>query len=257
MSMFSREELWRMTPEQMLKKYGGFYRCPRTVGPDGRVHFLGPLAGYTSRGADGRNRVGPEYANFRVFVHDQTALEVIADKLGRRAYDALPNLKWELTFCGIPTGGRTIVRTLKSRTSSRCIWGEKREVGVATATNRAETEIWFGERQKPRPGEKIAVVEDITNAFSTTAEVIQTIEEYGAHVVLIVAFLNRSPTVRGSFSYNGRMIPVTALWDEPMPLYDQTDPVVQGAIRAGKFHLNTKEHWGEFMAAMEKHPERR
>lgn len=249
-----QRELRNTTPEELLTNYGGFYRCPRTENPDGTVRFLGPLAGYTSKGEDGLNRVGPEYANFRVFEDHPDVLEVIADKMSMAAFREMPSIHGQVvTFCGIPTGGATIVKILSDRTSLRCVWGEKREIGMRTATTRADTEIYFPPGMEPEPGENIALVEDVTNAFSTTTAVIQLIESYGARVVLILAFLNRSPTVRDSFAYGGRSIRVTALWNEPMPLYDQTDPVVREAIEAGNFYLDTKAYWGKFMEAMRKY----
>lgn len=246
--------LWPMEPADLLFEYGGFYRCPRREEPDGRITWLGPLAGYTSTDSQGRNRVGPEYANFRVFEEGSPGLHIVALKLIQNILFSLdPALKSEgIRVCGIPTGGRMMVEAMSHYSVIPCTWASKRTVGKATETTRARTEIYFKPEHVPQRGERYVLGEDVGNAFSTTADTIRLIESHGAHVDMLAFFLNRSiKYTDGFFPYGERRIPIVALWSEPMPLYDQDNPMVAAAVAADAWHLDTKKHWDKFMAAME------
>lgn len=247
--MLTREECVTMSAEQMLTALGGFYKCPRETTERGAIIWLGPLAGYTSKDKKGRNRVGPEYVNFQVIGGNENALRVVAERMQGLAMSFFWGDSDKFTFCGIPTGGKTITDTIGEFSDYRCISAEKRKVGKTTGTTRAEEELYFTAGSEPKEGERIVIVEDVGNAFSTTAKFVRMIEDYGAEVILIALFLNRSMKIDEEFPFDNRLIPVRAQWREPMPIYEQDNAEVRGA----EFILETKVRWGELMEAMEAH----
>lgn len=250
---YTSKDYLRMSPRELLIAVQGFYSCPRECFA-GQVRWIGPLAGYASRDARGRQRVGPEYVNFRKIQECKEALDEVAHRLiDLVSMKLAPSLRDQLTFCGIPTGGAAIVGAMCHHPMvSRYLVGLQRETGTATATTRADKEFWFAEGMEPRRGEKVVVIEDVGNGFSTTEAVIRHIEDYGAVVVLIGLFLNRSAVIREYFSFDRRSIPVAALWDEPMLIYDMDDPIVAGTVRIGNYVLNPKEPatWTRLMKVM-------
>ena len=239
-----------LTPKALALALDAFYECPRRREGDGTITWLGPLAGYTSRGKDGLQRLGPEYLNFSMIARDHMALRVVAEKLLYASLGAIQPTEKDMAFCGIPTGGRSIVEMMREVSSVRCIWPEQEEIGQGSAGRRAEKRWRFAPEMEPRPGEHVVLVEDVGNAFSTTEVLVDLVEAFSARVVVIALFLNRSPTIERSFSHRGRNIPISALWREAMPLYDQSDPEVEIAVASGNFHLETKKRWDDFLFAM-------
>src|SRR3989344_3668274 len=101
-------------------------------------------------------------------------------------------------------------------------------------------------------GLRYAIVEDVCNNFSTTAELVKLIESCGGTVSVIVCLLNRSLTVRKLFTIapGGSSYPVVSLVDVPIPEYRQDDPAVANDIAAGNVVLKPKNEWPRLMEAM-------
>lgn len=245
-----------MGAEQMLMTLGGFYQCPRETADDGTITWLGPLVGCRSKGSDGNNMVGPEYANFDVIGADAHALEMVARRMQglvmRHFFEGNKSFtegSRRVTFCGIPTGGATITDRIKEFGGHRFITISKKTVGDETETMRAGEELYFSAGNEPVQGEHVVLVEDVCNGFSATSAAVRLTESYGAEVVLIAMFLNRSMTVGREFLYGDRRIPVRAQWRRSMQIYEQSDPCVANA----KIILRPKEHWDELMEVMKAH----
>jgi len=249
-------DLINLSPERLITALGGFYECPSRVRADGRIEWLGPLAGYTSRDAQGRQRLGPHYVSFEVVRLHEPARAVVAQWMMWAVAETMrqhPSFRGRYGFCGIPTGGKAIVDMIRLRSAFHCICAEKAEEGEGTATARATKKLWFPPGQEPQAGQCYVLGEDVGNAFSTTAEIIKMVESYGARVVAVVVFLNRSMTVEDTFLYAGRPIPVIALWRKPMPIYEMDDPEVCEAVAAGNYVLKPKAEWSRLMRVMQEY----
>ncbi len=231
-------------PRELLTACGGFYECPR----DSKGHRIGPLVGYAGRDEERRQFVGDVFVNVATFeqwpdVLDRCVIAPLQATL-RRKFSGV-----ELVYCGAPEGGKTVAVLLARRRRARYIYPEKIEVAPATETSRAVTELKFA-RHTVRKGDKVVIVEDVCNNFSTTAKLIQEISILGGTVVAIVCFLNRSMFVRENFDTDDGSYPVYAFWDEAMPEYRQDDFEVAGDVAAGKVVWQPKLEWSRLMEFM-------
>lgn len=238
-------------PRQILDLCGGFYECPK----DANGKRLGPLVAYTARDESGLQYVGDVYANFATV---EQWPKILATAVASELAYLLPRYigHGARAYCGAPEGGKTLSAVLVADTNvfmGRNIYPEKVVVTPKTPTSREVTRLEFTGRHEPHKGEQVVIVEDICNNFSTTAQLIEEIERFGAMVVAIACFLNRSPTVRKFFVLEGtkRSIPVIALWNEPMAEYRQDDPEVVDDIRAGNVAWKPKPEWPRLMKARE------
>jgi orotate phosphoribosyltransferase len=231
------------TPRMILDLCGGFYERPQSA--SGKRS--GPLVGYAGRDTKGQQYVGNVFANFAAIEQwPEIIRERVADPLRSRLKGRF-GLE-ELTFCGAPEGGKTLAAMLAA-TGDRYIYPEKMEITAKTEMSRAQTRLVFTGRHLPYAGDQVVVVEDVCNNFSTTAQLIEEIERFDATVIAIGCFLNRSPTIRGRFSTNGKFYPVFAFWDEAMAEYEQDDPAVAADIASGNVAWKPKDEWPRLMNA--------
>lgn len=235
-----------MTPRQILDACDGFYEPPKKCGGG----YFGPMVGYAARDDQGRQRVGFVYANFAKVeewpsitrAHVATPLlEMIRDRLGYARF----------TYCGLPEGGKVLTTLVADLADARSIYPEKVVTKQKTETSKEESILVYG-RHGPMPKEKIILGEDVCNKFSTTDKAIALNEDAGAEVVAVMCFLNRSPEYDLVYPYQGREIPVIALWREAMPEYSQDDAIVQPFLKAKEivFAPKSKDGWARLKAAM-------
>ena len=233
---------------ETLQRLNGFYECPKD--PSGRR--LGPLVGYAGRDAYGRQFVGDIYANFaRIEGRPQDlysfARELAALLLGR---DEVKNIN---VYCGAPEGGKTLAVLLTLLKLCRYIYPEKKILALATGAERERSKLFWG-RHEIYPGDRVVIVEDVMNNFSTTTELVQLIETSGGEVVAITGLLNRSLTIGDTFTPGSHTpIPVVALLRKPIPEYTQDDPAVAEDVARGNVVWKPKTEWLRLMEAMNAH----
>jgi orotate phosphoribosyltransferase len=225
-------------PLKTLHSCGGYYSCPKTS--DGKR--IGPLVGYAGRydAADGTKKqwVGDVYANFAKaeeypFVLQNFAEQILLDS----------QLYYIDVFCGAPLGGYDFAETLGLVNDRRAIKAEKKVIALATENSREESKLVFG-RHEVKPGDDVAIVEDVCNNFSTTNKLISLIEESGGKVTAIICLLNRSLDVGSVYlptGSGGDIIPVVSLVRMPIPEFKQDDPAVEEDIKNGNIAWKPKD----------------
>ncbi len=232
-------------PLRLLHRCGGLYICPKS--PDGKR--LGPLVGYAGRyKPDNLQFVGDIYANFAMAEMNPMVVQYYAMRLAEKF--ALEDLAIGC-FCAMPMGGITFAAHLGFAECKQVIFLEKKVVAVATAAEREKSELVAG-RHEIKKGMRYALVEDVTNNFSTTLTAIELIQKAGGVVVAIVSILNRSPQHQGRYLVpdKGIDLPVISVVSEPFPEWKQDDPAVAQDIAAGNVVFKAKADWPRLMKAM-------
>ena len=230
---------------EALIELGGYYECPK----DDNSKRLGPLVGYAGRYDDNgtaKQWVGDKYFNF-------AALE----KKPRRSLSFIGELAWKLhlddgkdvTFCGMPEGGKWVALELASWTNGSYIYPEKKVLELATATSKERAELIFA-RHQVIPGGKVFIVEDVMNNFSTTGTGIDLITRAGGEVCGIVGLLNRSENHESIFSHRGKDYPITSILRMKVDEYKQDDPAVADDIKNGNIVWKPKDEWDRLQQAM-------
>lgn len=233
-------------PLEALRLRDGFYECPRA--PTGER--LGPLVGYAGKYDAGNNTklqyVGDVYANFAkaeeqpfIYMNWATRLE---DRL-RIAELALD------VMLGMPMGGIAPAFALALVMRTRFAYPEKKVSQAATDLLREQSSLAMI-RHEIYAGERVAVVEDVTNNFSTTNDAFQLIHQAGATPVAVISWLNRSPVTSVKDEHTGLDVPVINLVHLPFDQYRQDDPAVAEDIRKKNVVLKPKHEWRKLTDAM-------
>ncbi|MFA5745204.1 MAG: hypothetical protein WC887_03255 [Candidatus Paceibacterota bacterium] len=237
------------TPLDVLVKCGGYYQCPK----DASGKRLGPLVGYAGRDEEGRQFVGDVYVNFAKAERHLPVLESLACELYDSRLLSLMNsdLHAKVTgFCGAPEGGKALAVELASISGKQYIFPEKKVTTAATPNSREISKLVF-DRHEPDEGDFWWITEDVCNNFSTAGTMVALIESFGARVVGIVCFLNRSLEVEFEYSpRSGLVLPVLSLVRKKIDQYRQDDPTVADDVRAGNVVWKPKNEWGKLAEAM-------
>ncbi len=235
---------------QALDYCGGYYDCPK----DSNGIRMGPLVGYAGKDpTTGKNLVGDVYANFAKMECWPRVMELFVGRLWCSLhYLHLPFQPEDIdAFCGAPMGGLAAAKSLGSIADKRFIYPEKKVTKVASGSERGES-VLIWDRHQPQRDEKVVLVEDVTNNFSTTGEMIDLVLDEGAEVLLILSLLNRSPAGITTFEWRGVPYPVVSALTKPIPEYKQEDPEVASDIAAGKIVWKPKSDagWARLVAAV-------
>ncbi|HOX30228.1 MAG TPA: hypothetical protein P5080_03690 [Candidatus Paceibacterota bacterium] len=221
----------------------------------------GWLVGYAGKYKDKEGKhlqyVGQVYLNFAILEEwPSDDLGFIAGKLARKikkVFLPLKKLPSNVVLCGAPVGGFCLSTMLGQKLGCRTIKAEKKVLAVGTKGGRDETQLIL-DRHEVHQGDLVIIIEDVCNNFSTTQQLIELIESYGADVIAIACFLNRSPTVDSLYVFdNGqRELQVISLVRKKIEEFRQDDLKVAGLIAAGKIMWKPKrtEQWAKLMAAM-------
>ncbi|OGG41366.1 hypothetical protein A2837_02510 [Candidatus Kaiserbacteria bacterium RIFCSPHIGHO2_01_FULL_46_22] len=220
------------------KQCNAVYVCPKDDGVR-----RGPLVAYAGKDSQGRNLVGDIYFNFRrIESHPkivQTFTEVVCEKLDQQGlFDSFD------TVCGIPQGGRTFGQMLALIADKRFVYADKKP--KPTEAGKKQEYEWDLSQFDFKPGERVAVAEDVFNNFQNTDNTLAEISGTGAKVVLLVGALNRSPLHDKTY----KSLPVVASIREAYPEYEQDDPAVSYDIAAGLIEWEVKKNWSRLMAIM-------
>lgn len=223
-------------PLKVLFALGGFYKCPK----DASGRRLGPLVGYAGRDDLGRQYVGDLYVNFA----EAEQWPWIYDAWVARLVVKLEPLRID-TFMGMPMGSILTAAAIARTMQRRVIFAEKKVTALATESSREKSELILT-RHGVSKNERVAICEDVTNNFSTTAEAVVLVRAQGGEVAAVVTLLNRS-----IYTDHGG-IPVIALVREPMPQYQQDDPEVAADVTAGNVVWKVKPEWSRLREVMER-----
>ncbi len=234
-------------PLAILKKLNGFYECPK--GKDGER--LGPLVGYAGKyeAPDGTKKqfVGDVYLNCSVAEQYPVVMHTFAKQLQEKLKDILNEVD---VIVGPQMGGIAIAQMLAFVAEKKFAYIEKKVTQVATETLREQAELKLI-RHTINPGEKVLIMEDVLNNFSTAGETIEMLEGlHGAKVTAIACLLNRSLTIDKEFTYKERQIPIFALIRKEITEWKQEDVEVVNDIQNKNVILKPKNDWGTLVKAM-------
>lgn len=235
---------------ETLRRCGGYYSCPK----DNGGKRSGPLVGYAGTYSDtdfkAKQWVGDGYANFAMAEQYPPVLFHFAKKMEAGLGAVLDSID---VFCGAPLGGYDFATALGFTFDRRVIKAEKKVDILAPVGVIDRTFIAFG-RHEPKKEDRVAIVEDVCNNFSTSDKLIELIKQFDARVVAIVCFLNRSLMVDDTYyspTDSHLALPVINLVRKPIKEYKQDDPEVAEDIVRGNVVWKPKNEWPRLMAAME------
>jgi orotate phosphoribosyltransferase len=147
---------------------------------------------------------------------------------------------------GAPMGGIGLAFATSMFLGTRTIFAEKKF--VAMGPEREETRLVFV-RHELEPDDRVVIVEDVCNNFSTTEQLIRLVRMTGATVATIACALNRAP-LETFHSPGGIPLNVRSIIHNPSPQYRQDDPAVRYDVQAGNVAWKPKTEWDRLMAVM-------
>ena len=211
----------------LLQRCGGYYECPK----DSAGKRLGPLVAYRGEYEAGKRFVGDVYVNFskaeqfprvvRHFGHLLLEQLVLRNELCRID-----------VFCGAPEGGKCLADKLAMMTARKYVYPEKKDGPLQWGRHTICT------------GERVAIVEDVSNNFSTTEKMVKLILDTEGIPVLIISFLNRSLTIDDVWSKDDfPELPVLSLVRKKIHEYRQNNPSVIADVDAGNVVWDVKSQW--------------
>ena len=232
-------------PLEDLRRLDGYYDCPK----DAEGKRLGPLVGYAGKDEQKRQKVGDVYANFAMSEEWAELMFLWATALSKKIREKFGNRR--LVICAAPLGAMTIGPFVALQCNCRYIYPEKKVTAVATETSREESVLVF-DRHKVRAGDEVVILEDVTNNFSTTQDLIKLIEKQGGTVVGIACLLNRSLTIGDTYCVRYKLnVPVISLVRKKIMEYIQDDPKVSADIASGNVVWKPKNDWPRLKEAMD------
>lgn len=234
-------------PLETLKNCQGFYESLK----DNNENYLGPVVAYAKKYStpDGdKNMVGFNYLNFAKAEQYPAVRNWFADLIARKI--KATGLEVDVVL-GAPMGGIKLATDLARHLKcQKDIFAEKIVKVVADKPNnvREVSELSI-ERHGLERKLKVAIVEDVCNNFSTSADMCQVIESYDAEVVGIVCAFNRSGKDYFEKSTNEKL-PVISACEIALDQYQQDDPAVLEHIKNGNIVLKPKTEWKKLEEAM-------
>ncbi len=226
------------SPMQTLFNCGGYYKGKKLVAYAGK---------YDAGEGEEKNYVGYVYANFAQIDQHPAACDFVAMQLANRIKGML-GYKPDV-IVPAPIGGLWLAADVARHLYCRRAMVEKKILALEDRSKGQREESTFVlKRHEIRQGDKVVIVEDTCNNFSSTDKLINLIQGQGGEVVAIACFLKRSMTVQG----NWYGFPVIALEEKPIPQYRQDDLEIAADIAAYGISFNPKGEWDELMKIMGK-----
>ena len=226
-----------------LKACGGYYCSP--LDKEGKL--LGPLVGYagTYKTDNGpKNYVGYEYFNFARAEMEPSVRSFFAQSIAK---EIQTNYKDCDVLIGAPMGGILLAGAVGQYLDCRTIFAEKKVIALAdSAKGIKEESIQIIDRHEIKPGDKVVVMEDVCNNFSTAKKLQELIESHGGELIGIACAINRS----GESVWNNILIHAAITLDAKQ--YQQTDPEIIELVNSKKVIWKPKFQWQELKDAMEK-----
>lgn len=230
---------------ETLRRCNGFYDCPK----DANGKRLGPLVGYAGKYDGEHHFVGDVYANFAKLERFPHLMQSWATRLIHS--DKVTQLLSVDTFCAAPFGGLSFADKLAMLLIREYIYTEKKIIHPGTER---ETSKMILNRHEITKGSHVAIVEDVTNNFSTTDQLIELITKHGGEVTCIVSMLNRSTKYENEYvsAFLNQPIPIISLARKIIPQFQQDDPEVAADIAAGNVVFKPKDEWDRLATAVTK-----
>lgn len=242
------QTIYPQEPLKTLRECEGYYRCPK--GPGGKR--LGPLVGYAGKYDSGNGvmkaYVGEVYYNFSAAEEEPFVLHHFGGLLSSKIKEA--NIETDAVL-GAPMGGILLAGSLGFAMGGRILFAEKKITAVATEGQREQSVLSL-ERHQVHKGERVVVVEDVCNNFSTTQQLLELVSRTGGSMVAIACFLNRS----SESAFGGectRSIPVVSVIHVPTQQWRQDDPEVAEDVQSNNVAWKPKIEWSRLKAAMEEY----
>lgn len=236
-------------PDDLWRGVGGVYECPKS--PDGKR--LGPLVGYAGTYYDDlnieRHFVGESYYDFAMVEQYPQALDRFATILKLQLVQDDPTV-----LLAAPLGGLWLTSAVGRVMDVRQVFAEKKVITPGSDGQREVSQYILG-RHRLFPGDRVGIIEDVCNNFSTTIQLIMLALAAQAQVVSIGCALNRSPRTTYTLSANMDAIPVRSVIHREIPEFRHDDHFVASDVLAGKVAWKPKLQWEELTAAMQAAPE--
>jgi len=239
-------------PLQTLINCDGYYVSPK----DENGNYTGPVVVYAGTYMDEngqeKNKVGFEYFNFaraeeNPVVRDYFA-KLIVEKLSQHNFQ--PSL-----VIGAPMGGLLLAADVARHLNCRSIFAEKKVTVVADPAHGVkEVSELIIKRHDVLPGDKVLIVEDVCNNFSTTDKLVKLIENYAAEPIAIACAINRSvqKIVQVNTGDSFYVLPVLSPIAIPSFQCTQENKAVAHLIADGKIVWQPKQSWAQLKEAMKK-----
>jgi adenine/guanine phosphoribosyltransferase-like PRPP-binding protein len=227
----------------ILKLCGGCYESPR----DDNFKILGPVVAYAGKYKTATDEekqwVGPDYFNFAMAEQDpgiRNHFAEISVEGVRKKFVYPPTV-----VIGMPMGGILLAGDIGRLLHCRTIFAEKKIIALADPEKGLkEVSELIIERHKIDSYDRVAIVEDVCNNFSTTEKAVELISSTGAEFLCILCAINRSEVEE----WRGH--PVISAIFRPSEQYHQDDPAVANLIAEGKIAWKPKQQWEMLKAAM-------
>ncbi len=238
--------------EAILVALKGYYECPK----DAQGIRQGPLVGYAGRYEPGNLQyVGDVYLNFAPVEHYPFVLQNLATRLNEKLKRFLFPID---AYLGAPEGGKALALALAMlNLGAQYVYPDRKVITAATEHSREVAKLIWS-RHEIGVGDRVAIVEDLNNNFSTTKELIKLVTDVRATPYIIVSFYNRSVGVTGDYyHYDGAEegpagidIPIVTLKSRPIPQHKQDDPFVAEDVAKGNVVWKPKPEWPRLQKAM-------
>lgn len=225
-------------PIKMLFHSDGYYESTK----DDKGKYIGPLAGYAGKDAGGKNYVGFTYFNFAKAEENPLVLAAYAYLLAKKikAEVGIPDV-----VLGMPMGGLLLASLVARFLGCRCAFAEKKVTKLPDPEKgtKEESELVI-KRHDISSGDKVVVIEDVCNNFSTTEKADAAVRARRAKVIAIATAINRSE------KNTWKRKPVSSVCHIPSGQYSQDDPEVARLIKEGKVVWKPKHDWDVLKMAM-------
>ncbi|HOZ53565.1 MAG TPA: phosphoribosyltransferase family protein [bacterium] len=234
------KKIMETDPLVVLKNCDGYYSAKNK---DGKI--TGPLVAYAgtyeTESQQKKNYVGFEYFNFAKAEENPEALDYFARSLAGKLKDLQPDM-----IIGAAMGGLFLSCLVAKHLGCRLGFAEKKIVKVADPTQGLkEISELIIERHEIKAGDKIIIIEDVVNNYSTTQKMQELIREKGGEFIGIGCAINRS----GKSFYEES--PVESVCFVTAQQFRQNDPAVSQLIAEDKIVWKAKQNWPELKATME------
>lgn len=227
-------------PLTILKACDGYYSARNKEGK-----ITGPLVAYAGTYEDEnqqkKNYVGFEYFNFAKAEENPGALDYFAQNLANKLRELQPDM-----IIGTAMGGIFLSGLVAKHLGCRLGFTEKKVIKVADpAQGLKEINELIIERHEIKGGDRIVIIEDVVNNYSTTGKMRELIERKGEELIGIGCAINRS----GKNIFED--LPVESVCFVTAQQFRQKDPMVSQLIENDKIVWKAKQNWPELKATME------
>lgn len=239
----------RIDLEEVSVQMNTLYRAVK-----GKNRWLTPLTGYAgtyiTKGKK-LQRVGVHYFNVSGVERDPILLPLFGASIAHGIDDLVDD---DTVLLCLPYGGLAVgTAAFLNLGKGKHIFAEKITTALATGTLREQTEIAL-KRHRIKKGDRVIVIDDVANGFSTLDDILQMLIDAGVEIIAYACALNRSPKFREVYISKklGIEIPIRAAINKPYPQFTQGHYLVKQHLKnGGKLILKPKfEDWDGLIAQM-------